>query len=185
MNVHLKKTFTFEASHQLPNHDGKCARLHGHSWVLDVWCIAPVNEEAGHPKEGIGIDYYDIKEIVNPIIEKLDHHHLGCGKGHTLLSDPLLHEDGESSVNHFAATRYTLINDVEGMPDRFVPTSENLLIWIAEQLPTHFNWSCLALHETCTSEARLYAVDYAQHNAIVRQQEAAKRLAESDDDIPF
>ena len=28
----LEKEFSFEASHQLPLHDGKCARLHGHSW---------------------------------------------------------------------------------------------------------------------------------------------------------
>lgn len=151
MNVHLKKTFTFEASHQLPNHDGKCARLHGHSWVLDVWCIAPVNEEEGHPKEGIGIDYYDIKEIVNPIVEMLDHHHLGHG--------PIVASWGE---------KLPLYADTHLREGNFpsVPTSENILIWIAKQLPTHFNWSCLALHETCTSEARLYAVDYAQHNAI-------------------
>jgi 6-pyruvoyltetrahydropterin/6-carboxytetrahydropterin synthase len=28
----LAKEFRFEAAHQLPYHDGKCARLHGHSW---------------------------------------------------------------------------------------------------------------------------------------------------------
>ncbi len=32
----LKKTFPFEAAHQLKYHDGKCARLHGHSFKLTV-----------------------------------------------------------------------------------------------------------------------------------------------------
>jgi 6-pyruvoyltetrahydropterin/6-carboxytetrahydropterin synthase len=29
----LKERFSFEAAHFLPLHDGKCRRLHGHSWV--------------------------------------------------------------------------------------------------------------------------------------------------------
>lgn len=37
----LEKTFRFEASHQLPKHDGKCARLHGHSWVGRVVIEGP------------------------------------------------------------------------------------------------------------------------------------------------
>ncbi|NES98612.1 MAG: 6-carboxytetrahydropterin synthase QueD, partial [Desertifilum sp. SIO1I2] len=29
----IYKEFRFEAAHHLPHHDGKCRRLHGHSWV--------------------------------------------------------------------------------------------------------------------------------------------------------
>lgn len=150
MNIHLKKEFRFEASHQLPNHDGKCARLHGHSWVLSVWWFGPISEESGSPKEGMGVDYVDIKAAVQPIIEMLDHHHLGNGAAD--LSTP----------------EYWLGADVllRCLDFPLVPTSENILIWIASQLPPDFNWSCLALQETCTSEARLYAVDYAFHNAM-------------------
>ncbi|SVD83164.1 uncharacterized protein METZ01_LOCUS436018, partial [marine metagenome] len=38
MNMELRKTFQFEAAHSLPNlpTDHKCARLHGHSFKVEV-----------------------------------------------------------------------------------------------------------------------------------------------------
>lgn len=72
----LKKRFTFEASHQLPLHDGKCARLHGHSWVGYVIVEGEVLVETG-PKSGMLIDYGDLKEAMSFMVERfLDHHHL-------------------------------------------------------------------------------------------------------------
>jgi 6-pyruvoyltetrahydropterin/6-carboxytetrahydropterin synthase len=76
MNWLLSKKFTFEASHQLPHHDGKCARLHGHSWSCTVY-VSGVSLETAGPKQGMLIDYADIKTIVKPIIDNhLDHWHL-------------------------------------------------------------------------------------------------------------
>ena len=69
------KEFRFEASHQLPHHDGKCARLHGHSWRMVVRVRADGLALNG-PKQGMVMDYGDLKAILNPIVEKLDHHHL-------------------------------------------------------------------------------------------------------------
>lgn len=78
----LRKKFTFEASHQLMNHDGKCRRLHGHSWVMWVEIIG--NEIQSGEKENMLMDYTEIKKIVNPLVgEVLDHHHLND----TLLED--------------------------------------------------------------------------------------------------
>lgn len=74
--MQLGKEFTFEASHQLPRHDGKCKDLHGHSWKLKVWVSGPVNEETGFV-----LDYADIKRRVDPLIVKLDHSHLGTMDG--------------------------------------------------------------------------------------------------------
>jgi 6-pyruvoyltetrahydropterin/6-carboxytetrahydropterin synthase len=34
--VRIRKRFRFESSHVLPHHTGKCARLHGHSYRLEV-----------------------------------------------------------------------------------------------------------------------------------------------------
>ena len=69
----LSKEFRFEAAHQLPHHDGKCARLHGHSFRLRV----DIKSDAVHtegPKYGMVVDYGDIAMIVKPLIdEKLDH----------------------------------------------------------------------------------------------------------------
>lgn len=72
----LKKKFTFEASHQLPKHDGKCARLHGHSWVM--WVEVQGHEIGkGGPKDAMLMDYGDISSRVKPLVELyLDHWHL-------------------------------------------------------------------------------------------------------------
>lgn len=139
MIVSLKKEFRFEASHQLPNHDGKCARLHGHSWRLVVEIEGDVKNEPDSPKDGMVMDYTDMKAIVQPIIEMLDHHHLGSGH-----------------VSDNWGNSFILESDVDNIPSFFVPTSENLLGWIARQLPYDFPWASLSLNETCTSEAILY-----------------------------
>lgn len=72
----LRKEFKFEASHVLPNHDGKCSRLHGHSWR--GWVIVEGNTlENKGPKVGMLIDYGAISMAVKPMVEKfLDHYHL-------------------------------------------------------------------------------------------------------------
>lgn|ERR1700734_1619846 len=75
----LRKKFTFEASHQLPHHDGKCQRLHGHSWV--GWLIVEGNylvvEGTCDPQSGMLVDYGRISAVIKPLVEQfLDHHHL-------------------------------------------------------------------------------------------------------------
>lgn len=72
----LSKEFRFEASHQLVGHDGKCARLHGHSWLMTVEIMGNELIEVG-PKAGMLMDYGDLKAAVEPIVEQhLDHWHL-------------------------------------------------------------------------------------------------------------
>lgn len=72
----LKKKFRFEAAHKLPHHDGKCQRLHGHSWV--GWVIVEGDKlmDSGAQK-GMVLDYGYISSIVKPLVnEYLDHHYL-------------------------------------------------------------------------------------------------------------
>jgi 6-pyruvoyltetrahydropterin/6-carboxytetrahydropterin synthase len=72
----LEKDFTFEASHKLLHHDGKCHRLHGHSWKGSVKLVGYSLEDAG-PKQGMVFDYSDIASVLRPMVEDyLDHHHL-------------------------------------------------------------------------------------------------------------
>lgn len=72
----LAKEFTFEAAHYLPNHDGKCRRLHGHSWKGIVWVKGSALINTG-PKQGMVMDYADIKKPLKSLIEDyLDHHYL-------------------------------------------------------------------------------------------------------------
>lgn len=72
----LEKSFTFEASHQLPQHNGKCRRLHGHSWRGTIICEDYELITQG-PKSGMMVDFYDLSQLVKPLLEHaLDHHHL-------------------------------------------------------------------------------------------------------------
>ncbi len=46
----IYKEFRFEAAHRLPYHQGKCCRLHGHSWVGRVYITRDHLDETG-PKQ--------------------------------------------------------------------------------------------------------------------------------------
>lgn len=63
----VAKEFKWEMGHRLPFHDGLCKNLHGHSYKLLVEFTGEVDNS------GIVIDYYDIKKIIGPIVEKMDH----------------------------------------------------------------------------------------------------------------
>jgi len=77
----LTKEFTFEAAHILPHHDGKCRRLHGHSWKMRVIIHGLCLWEKG-PKKGMLEDFGDIKAVVQPLVEEyLDHHYLNDTTG--------------------------------------------------------------------------------------------------------
>ena len=72
----ISKTFTFEAAHKLPHHDGKCQRLHGHSWQCGLFISSNELIETGS-KQGMVMDYSEIKSIFKPILDDyLDHHYL-------------------------------------------------------------------------------------------------------------
>jgi 6-pyruvoyltetrahydropterin/6-carboxytetrahydropterin synthase len=66
------KDFTFEAAHCLPYvpKGHKCGRLHGHSFKVQMFVSGPLN------KFGWVMDYADIKAIVKPVIDRLDHYYL-------------------------------------------------------------------------------------------------------------
>ena len=69
----LFKTFTLEAAHRLPNvpEGHKCARLHGHSFRVEIHVDGPVD-----PHTGWVMDFAEIKAAFRPLYERLDHHYL-------------------------------------------------------------------------------------------------------------
>ncbi len=65
----VTKEFVFDAAHQLPDYDGKCERLHGHTWKLHVTVRSKVD-----PKSGIAFDFVKLKKIVmERVVDVLDH----------------------------------------------------------------------------------------------------------------
>jgi 6-pyruvoyltetrahydropterin/6-carboxytetrahydropterin synthase len=53
----IAKTFRFEAAHVLPDHDGKCSSLHGHSYKVLVECHGPIRHDPGHSENGMVVDF--------------------------------------------------------------------------------------------------------------------------------
>jgi 6-pyruvoyltetrahydropterin/6-carboxytetrahydropterin synthase len=67
------KIFTLEAAHRLPNvpPGHKCARLHGHSFRVELHVSGPVDPDAGWV-----LDFADLKAAFRPFYDQLDHHYL-------------------------------------------------------------------------------------------------------------
>jgi 6-pyruvoyltetrahydropterin/6-carboxytetrahydropterin synthase len=67
------KAFGFEAAHRLPHvpDDHKCARLHGHSFRVEIHVEGDVGADTGWV-----IDFADIGRAWEPIHDQLDHRYL-------------------------------------------------------------------------------------------------------------
>lgn len=63
----IAKEFSWEMGHRLPEHFGKCKNVHGHSYKMIIELDGALNENS------MVMDYYDLKKIVNPVVENLDH----------------------------------------------------------------------------------------------------------------
>jgi len=71
--MEIYKEFTFEAAHFLPNvpEGHKCHRLHGHSYRVKITVHGPIQADAGWI-----MDFGDIKDAFDPILDQLDHRFL-------------------------------------------------------------------------------------------------------------
>ncbi len=71
MRTRVTRSFSFEAAHQLPWHPGKCRRLHGHNYRLEVTVEGPVDEN------GVVVDFDELAAVVGrELIDRYDHRHL-------------------------------------------------------------------------------------------------------------
>ena len=61
----------FEAAHRISNYPGKCSRLHGHNWKVEVLVQGSKLDQLG-----MLIDFRELKQQVNEVILELDHHYL-------------------------------------------------------------------------------------------------------------
>lgn len=68
----MKVESTFDSAHFLKNHDGECANIHGHRWRV----VAVLQSEkliAEGPKEGMILDFADLKVDLNRLTTEFDH----------------------------------------------------------------------------------------------------------------
>jgi 6-pyruvoyltetrahydropterin/6-carboxytetrahydropterin synthase len=71
--MEIFKEFTFEAAHRLPHAPPghKCARLHGHSFRVELHIVGSVGRESGWV-----MDFAEIKTAFQPLYDQLDHNYL-------------------------------------------------------------------------------------------------------------
>ena len=136
--IRITKEFKFEMAHALHGYDGLCKNIHGHSYKLWVTVKGEVRNENGHVKDGMVIDFAELKEIVKPeIIDKYDHSLvLNANSPHALID-----------LSAFEKVFY--------LP--YQPTSENLVMAFAaiiqSKMPKRITLCKLVLSETATSFA--------------------------------
>src|SRR5579883_652439 len=114
MLTRIAKDFRWEMAHRLPLHEGGCRNVHGHSYCMWV-------ELAGEPDEqGMVLDYFVLKQIVDPLVAEIDHAFL-CDRSDKLIVD-FLNSSGLKSV-------------YVGFPT----TAENIGQWFFERLKKLFS----------------------------------------------
>lgn len=78
MTISVTKIFRFEAAHFLPRYNGACARLHGHSYKLEVTVSSPMEfDPEKNAVDNMVIDFSHLSLIVKKkIVDKYDHQNL-------------------------------------------------------------------------------------------------------------
>ena len=145
--VRVTKQFKFETGHAIYGYDGLCKNVHGHSFKLDVTIIGQPITDPDHVKNGMVIDFGDLKTIVNKeIVQPFDHATvLNVKSPHKEIADEM-----ESRGHKILRVSYQ-------------PTCEMMIIDFAlklkAKLPNHLKLYSLKLRETETAFAEWYADD--------------------------
>ncbi len=145
--IRITKHFDFESAHALYGYDGKCKNIHGHSYHIYVTVIGTPIVDNKNPKNGMVMDFGDLKVIVKrEIVTKFDHA--------VVLNGNSPHKELANTINEYS-------HKVVLVP--YQPTSENMLIDFAQriqsQLPQNVLLHSLKLYETANSYAEWFASD--------------------------
>ena len=74
MNLRVTKKFELETAHALWGYDGKCANIHGHSYKLTISITGKIINDVNAVKNGMIIDFSDLKKIINTaVVDVFDH----------------------------------------------------------------------------------------------------------------
>ena len=138
----LTKKFTFEMAHALPDYDGACRNLHGHSYKLEVTVKGATVKD-----NSMVLDFHTLKELVNnEIIAQFDH---------ALLLNSTAYPQSFTDEVKKQFEKVVLLP--------FSPTTEHILTLIAEKLkkilPHCVYLHSLKLQETENSVAEWFAED--------------------------
>lgn len=144
--IRVTKEFHFEMAHVLWNYDGPCRNVHGHSYKLFVTVTGTPVEDPSNPKNGMVIDFSDLKRIVRKEITDVFDHSVVVN----------------NRINNGKLEKFSdLFGNI--VPVSYQPTCENLVADFAERiiplLPDTTTLHSLKLYETATSYAEWFAAD--------------------------
>jgi 6-pyruvoyltetrahydropterin/6-carboxytetrahydropterin synthase len=144
--IRVTREFTFEMAHVLRNYDGPCRNVHGHSYRLFVTLSGTPVNDGNDPKNGMVIDFTELKNIVmNNIISQFDHS--------VVISKDFDRDKSEMASKIFGNT--VIVS--------YQPTCENLVADFAGRLkpdiPVGVKLHSLRLYETSKSYAEWFAGD--------------------------
>jgi len=144
--IRVTKEFSFEMAHALFNYDGPCRNVHGHSYRLFVTISGVPIGEPENPKNGMVIDFTELKSIVKKEIVNIFDHAV-------VVSNRFDKRKMEMFTKMFGNT--VLVD--------YQPTCENLVsdfaTRIIRHLPLGIKLHSLKLYETATSFAEWYSSD--------------------------
>ena len=132
-------------AHALFGYDGPCKNIHGHTYHLSVTVIGQV-EQSISPKQGMVVDFTDLKRIVkNEIVSIFDH-------------ALVLNKDAPYTKNELITHEFEKV-----ILTAFQPSCENLLLdfknRIIDKFPTSIKLFGIKLEETPTSYAEWFLSD--------------------------
>lgn len=133
-------------AHALFGYDGPCKNIHGHSYRLEVTLLGEPRKNDADPKNGMVIDFTDLKKIVKSnIVDVFDHA--------LVLNGNSPHRTLPGLDTHFEKVIFV----------DYQPTCENLLNdfmhRIKPLLPPYVELKVVKLHETASSFAEWRAED--------------------------
>ncbi len=144
--VRISKEYTFDMAHALLGYDGLCKNIHGHSYTLVVTVMGEPIADDSSPKNGMLIDFKDLKGIIKKqIVERFDH-------------SLVLNSETPEDLVAMLKKNYEKIVLLD-----YQPTTENMIADFAQQisslLPGNISLYSLRLRETPTSYAEWFAGD--------------------------
>jgi 6-pyruvoyltetrahydropterin/6-carboxytetrahydropterin synthase len=144
--IRVTKEFSFEMAHVLWNYDGPCKNVHGHSYRLFVTLSGIPNNEQSNPKNGMVIDFTDLKSIIEKeIVSVFDHAVVVSKRFDKEKLNMFTKMFGNTVLVDYQPTCENLISDFAGRIGKFLPQGVNL--------------HSLKLYETSTSFAEWFAAD--------------------------
>jgi 6-pyruvoyltetrahydropterin/6-carboxytetrahydropterin synthase len=144
--IRVTKIFHFEMAHALWNYDGACRNIHGHSYVLYVTLIGVPINDINNPKNGMVVDFGDLKKIVKEkIVNEFDHALVISKFGEYHKINPLEQMFGKVKIVDYQPTVENLLVDFSGI--------------IKNSLPASLQLHSVKLQETGSSYAEWFASD--------------------------